>query len=80
MKDYSDCVHTCQAIQLAAADVLGDLTSCPDLLYVPCYKELVERMYMAARQAVCVARVMGDDQTSRFTDNICEKLIRIANL
>ena len=80
MKDYSDCVHTCQAIQLAAADVLGDLTSNPDLLNLPCYKDLVERMYMAARQAACVSRVLGDEKTSRFTDDICEKIYKLANI
>ena len=51
---YSDSIHTCQAVQLAAMDVLGDLTSNPDLVNVPDYKELAERMYMAARQAATV--------------------------
>lgn len=73
---YSDSIHTCQAIQLAAMDVLGDLTSNPDLVNVPAYKELAERMYMAARQATHVARIIGDEQTARFTDNIVEKIIR----
>lgn len=73
----NEAIHTCQAIQLAAMDVLGDLTSNPDLLNVPCYKELAERMYMAARQAAHVARVLGDDQTAKFTDSVCEKIIHI---
>lgn len=73
----NEAIHTCQAIQLAAMDVLGDLTSNPDLLNVPCYKELAERMYMAARQAAHVARVLGDDQTAKFTDSIVNKIIHI---
>ena len=77
MKGYSDCIHTCHAIQLAAMDVLGDLTSNPDLVNVPAYKELAERMYMAARQAAHVARLLGDQQTAKFTDNIVDKIIRI---
>lgn len=74
---YSDSIHTCQAIQLAAMDVLGDLTSNPDLVNVPAYKKLAERMYMAARQAAHVARILGDDKTARFTDDIVEKIIHI---
>ena len=74
---YSDSIHTCQAVQLAAMDVLGDLTSNPDLVNVPAYKELAERMYMAARQAAHVARLLDDHQTAKFTDNIAEKIIRI---
>ena len=80
MKSELSVIGTCQAVQLAAMDVLGDLTSNPDLLNVPCYKELVERMYMAARQAACVSRVLGDEKTSRFTDDICEKILKLANL
>ena len=74
---HDEATHTCQAIQLAAMDVLGDLTSNPDLVNVPCYKELAERMYMVARQAAHVARVLGDDQTAKFTDDIANKIIRI---
>lgn len=74
----NDVTHTCQAIQLAAMDILGDLTSDEDLLNVPCYKELVDRMYLTARQAATVARILGDDRTAQFTDNICEKIIRIS--
>ncbi len=77
MKDYSEGIHTCQAIQLAAMDVLGDLTSSPDLVNVPAYKELAERMYMTARQAAHVARLLDDQQTAKFTDNIADKIIRI---
>ena len=74
---YPNSIHTCQAIQLAAMDVLGDLTSNPDLVNIPAYKELAERMYMAARQAATVARLLDDQQTAKFTDNIAEKIIRI---
>ena len=75
-----DAIHTCQAIQLAAMDVLGDLTSNPDALNIPAYRELTERMYMAARQAAVLARVMGDDQTATFTDSICDKIAKRADL
>ena len=75
-----DAIHTCQAIQLAAMDVLGDLTSNPDALNIPAYRELTERMYMAARQAAVLARVMGDDQTATFTDSICDKIAKRAGL
>lgn len=74
---YSDSIHTCQTVQIAAMDVLGDLTSNPDLVNVPAYKELAERMYMAARQAAHVARVLGDKRTARFTDDIAGKIIHI---
>lgn len=77
MKDYNEGIHTCQAIQLAAMDVLGDLTSNPDLVNVPAYKELAERMYMAARQAAHVAWILGDQQTAKFTDSIADKIIHI---
>ena len=80
MHSHDEAVHTCQAIQLAAMDVLGNLTSNPDLLNVPAYKELTERMYLAARQDATVARVMGDHQTATFTDSICDKIVRIADL
>ena len=75
MNDYSECVHACQAMQLTAMDVLGDLTSNPDVLNIPVYREFTERVYMAARQAATLARVLGDEQTARFTDDICEKII-----
>lgn len=77
MKDYNEGIHTCQAIQLAAMDVLGDLTSNPDLVNVPAYKELAERMYMAARQAAHVSRLLDDQQTAKFTDSIADKIIHI---
>lgn len=80
MKDYADSIHVCQSMQLTARAVLDDLTANPDLLNVPAYKELTERVYMAARQAACLARVLGDGQTAKFTDGICEKLIQTANL
>lgn len=80
MKNLEDCIPTCQAIQLATMDILGDLTGNPDLVNVPAYKELTERMYLAARQAATVARIMGDNRTATFTDSICDKIVRLADL
>ena len=77
---HEDTIFTCQAIQLAAGDVLSDITSNPDVLNIPAYKELTERVYMAARQAAVLARVMGDDRTAKYTDSICDKLVTLANL
>ena len=78
MNDYADSVHVCQCIQLAASAILDDVTANPDLLNVPAYRELIERVYMAACQAACLARILGDDQTANFTFNICERLIQAA--
>lgn len=80
MKDYSDTVHICQSIQLAADSVLSKILNTPELLEVPAYRELVERIYMAARQSATVSRVIGDDRTARFTDSVCDKLVSTANL
>ena len=76
----SDAIHTCQAIQLAAMDILGDITSNPDALNIPAYRELTEHMYMAARQAAVLVRIMGDNQTATFTDSICDKIAKRADL
>ena len=80
MKDYADSIHVCQSMQLAASAVLDDVTANPDLLNVPAYRELIERVYMAARQSACLARILRDDETARFTDKVCERLIQDANL
>ena len=70
----------CQSIQLAAGEILEEITYHGEMLNSPAYRELVERMYMAARQAALVSRLMGDERTSKFTDGICEKLIEKAGL
>ena len=70
----------CQSIQLAAMEALGELTSHGELLNHPAYKELIDHLYMAARQAAHVSRMMGDDRTANFTDEICEKLTYKAGL
>lgn len=80
MKDYSESIHICQSIQLAAGSVLSEVLNNPELLEVPAYKELVERVYMAARQSATVARMMGDDQTAKYTDTMCNKFVTVANL
>lgn len=80
MNKHSDSIHVCQAMQLVASDVLGDLISNPDLLNMPWYKELTERVYMAARQSATVAQILGDDQTAKYTNSVCEKLLQIADL
>lgn len=80
MKNHSNSIHVCQAMQLVASDALGDLISNPDLLNMPWYKELTERVYMAARQSAHVAQILGDDQTAKYTNSVCEKLLQIANL
>ena len=80
MNDYADSIHVCQCVQLAASAILDDLTGSPDVLNIPAYQELTEQVYMAARQAAQLARILGDDETARFTDNVCQRLIQAANL
>lgn len=70
----------CQSIQLAAGEILEECAYHGEMLNHPAYKELVDRLYMAARQAALVSRLMGDEQTARFTDGICEKLTVKAGL
>ena len=80
MNDYADSIHVCQCIQLAASAILDDVTGNPDVLNIPAYRELADRVFLAARQAAQLARILGDDETARFTDNVCERLIQAANL
>ena len=80
MNDNADSIHVCQSMQLTASAILDDLTGNPDVLNIPAYRGLIERVYMAARQSAHLARILGDDQTAKFTDGICEKLIQLANL
>lgn len=80
MNDYADSIHVCQCIQLAASAILDDVTGNPDVLNIPAYRELIDRVYMAARQSAHLTRILGDDETARFTDNVCERLIQAANL
>ena len=80
MNDYADSFHVCQSMQLAASAILDDVTGNPDVLNIPAYRELTDRVYLAARQASHLARILGDDQTAKFTDGICEKMIQVANL
>lgn len=70
----------CQSIQLSAGELLEEVTYHGEMLNSPEYRELVERLYMAARQAALVSRLMGDEQTAKFTDSICEKLTVKAGL
>ena len=80
MNENADSIHVCQSMQLTASAILDDLTGNPDVLNIPAYRELIDRVYMAARQSAHLARILGDDQTAKFTDGICEKLIQLANL
>lgn len=80
MNDYADSIHVCQSMQLAASAILDDVTANPDVLNIPAYRELTDRVYLAARQAAQLARILGDDETARFTDNVCERLIQAAKL
>lgn len=80
MKDNIESIAVCQSMQLTASAILGDLVGNPDIVNIPAYRELIERVYMAARQAALVSRLMGDEQTAKFTDSICEKLTVKAGL
>lgn len=80
MKDHIETIAACQSMQLTASALLGDLTANPEYLESAAYLELVERVYMAARQAATVARILGDEQTAKFTDSICNRLTEKANL
>lgn len=80
MNDYADSIHVCQSMQLTASALLDDLTANPDLLNVPAYKELTERVYSAGMQSAQLAKVLGDDETAKFTYNICGKILQIAEL
>ena len=78
--DNSESIHVCHCCQFAARAIVDDLTANPDLLNVPAYRELIERVYMAARQSAHLARILGDAETGDFTDKVCEQLIGLANL
>ena len=80
MKDHIETIAACQSMQLTASALLGDLTANPEYLTIPEYRNLVEKVYMAARQAATVARILGDEQTAKFTDRICNQLVEKANL
>lgn len=79
-RDKSETLHVIQSMQLTASALLDDLTANPDMLDSPPYRELIDRVYMAARQAATMARILGDDQTGKFTNDICERITRKANL
>ena len=79
-RDKSETLHVCQSMQLTASALLDDLTANPDMLDSPPYRELVDRVYMAARQAATMARILGDDETAGFTDKVCNRLGNAANL
>ena len=80
MNEYADSIHVCQSMQLTASAILDDLTGNPDVLNIPAYRELIERVYMAARQSAHLARILGDDETAGFTDKVCNQLTNKANL
>lgn len=80
MKDHIETIAACQSMQLTASALLGDLTANPEYLTIPEYRNLVEKVYMAARQAATVARILGDEQTATFTDSICNRMTEKANL
>lgn len=78
--DNSESIHVCHCCQFAARAIVDDLTANPDLMNVPAYRELIERVYMAARQSAHLARILGDAETGDFTDKVCEQIITLANL
>lgn len=80
MKNNIESIAVCQSMQLTANAILGDLVGNPDIVNIPAYRELIERVYMAARQSACLARILGDEQTANFTDQICNQLAEKANL
>lgn len=80
MKDNIESIAVCQSMQLTASAILGDLVGNPDIVNILAYRELIERVYMAARQSACLARILGDEQTAKFTDRICNQLVEKANL
>lgn len=79
-RDNSETIHVCQSMQLTASALLGDLTANPEMMEMPDYRELVERVYMAARQSATMAYILGDNQTGEFTNDICERITSKANL
>lgn len=80
MKDHIETIAACQSMQLTASALLGDLTANPEYLTIPEYRNLVEKVYMAARQAATVARILGDERTASYTGTICERLTEKAYL
>lgn len=80
MKNNPETIRICHCCQFAARAIIDDLTANPDLLNVPAYRELFERVYMAARQSAHLARILGDAETGDFTDKVCEQLIKLAKL
>ena len=79
-RDKTEIIHVCQSMQLTASALLDDLTANPGNLDMTAYAELIDRVYMAARQAATMARILGDDETAGFTDKICNQLTVKANL
>ena len=80
MKDHIETIAACQSMQLTASALLGDLSANPEYQNHPEYRDLVERVYMVARQAAHVARILRDERTANFTDTICERLTEKAYL
>ena len=81
MKNYSDLpTQVCQLTQLAARAAIDDLTSVPELNDLRPYRELCERLYLAANAASDLARWLGDKETANFTSKVADQLGKLANL
>ena len=79
-RDNSETLHVIQSMQLTASALLDDLKTDPNMMEIPAYRELADRIYMAARQSAHLARILGDDETAGFTDKVCNQLTVKANL
>jgi len=80
MRDDSETIHVCHCCQFAARAIVDDLTANPDLLNIPVYKDLIDHVYLAARESASLARILGDEETGKFTDSVCNQLAEMANL
>lgn len=80
MLTIDDTIATCQNLQLVASGIVGALTQKPELIKSPAYAELVERVYMAARQAAVISAMTGDEKTALFTNDTCDQLAHLADL
>lgn len=80
MLNINDTIETCQNLQLVASGIVGALTQKPELIKSPAYAELVEHVYMAARQAAVVSAMTGDEKTAQFTNDTCNQLAHLADL
>ena len=81
MKNRSDLpTQVCHLTQLAAQAAIDDLASVPELSDLRPYRELCERLCLAANAASDLARSLGDREVADSIGKIATQLGELANL